>query len=221
MNVLYEDNHIILIEKPINVPTQEDSSKDMDVLRMVKQYLKEKYNKPGDAYCGLVSRLDRPTGGVMVLAKTSKAASRLTTLFQDHQSVIKEYLAVVPSSIEEGGTYEDELVKNHQTNTVEVVKTPSKNSKHAKLTYQVLSRNEDYALVKVRLYTGRSHQIRVQFASRGYPLYGDQRYNPNAKKGQQLALWSYHLSFEHPVSHEIIDVYSVPPKTQPWITLSL
>ena len=217
MNILYEDNHLIVIEKPYNMPSQSDSSKDPDVLRMVKDYLVEKYNKPGDAYVGLVSRLDRPCGGVMILAKTSKAASRLTEAFSKHDTVRKEYLAVIDGILpEDEGVLEDELLKDRRTNTVKAVKKGTPDAKHAQLEYRALSRKENLTLVKIRLITGRPHQIRVQFSSRGYPLYGDQRYNPDPKPHAQLALWSYSLALIHPVKKEPLVITEYPKPTAVW-----
>lgn len=177
---------------------QEDSSKDKDLLNMVKDYIKVKYNKPGDVYAGLVHRLDRPVGGVCVFAKTSKAASRLSKQVSDH-SFKKTYLAVVEDNgLKDSDHFEDYLLKDSKTNTVKV----NKNGKLAILDYELLKRNNNLALVKVHLKTGRSHQIRVQFSSRNHALWGDQRYNKNAKVGQQIALHSYQIEFNHPTTKE-------------------
>lgn len=198
MKVIYEDNHLLVVEKPANVPMQEDSSKDEDLLSMGKAYLKEKYQKPGNVYLGLVHRLDRPVGGVCVFAKTSKAASRLSDEIRRGQ-FHKEYLAVVTDNgLKEKGRFTDKLLKDPKTNTVRV----DENGKEAVLDYEVLKRKDGLALVKINLLTGRSHQIRVQFSSRNHPLWGDQRYNKDSKKGQQLALWSSSLTLIHPVSKE-------------------
>ncbi|MBQ4374385.1 MAG: RluA family pseudouridine synthase [Erysipelotrichales bacterium] len=219
MKVLYEDNHVIVLIKPYNMPTQADKSHDPDVLGMVKDYLIQKYKKPGDAYVGLVSRLDRPCAGVMVVAKTSKAASRLTKAFADHKEIIKEYLAVVDGTIPENeGTYIDQLYKDRNSNTVKVVPKDTPGSKYAELSYKVLSRKEDKTLVKIRLLTGRAHQIRVQFASHGYPLFGDQKYHPSPKPHTQLALWSYRLTFPHPVKKEPVTVTQKPAYVSVWKT---
>lgn len=201
IKVLYEDNHLLVVEKPVNVPMCEDSSGDPDLLNMLKDYLKKKYDKPGNVYLGLVHRLDRPVGGVCVFARTSKAASRLSSQVADHETFKKTYLAVVKDDgLEDKGRFEDKLLKDHKTNTVRV----DENGKRAVLEYEVLKRKEGLALVKVYLKTGRSHQIRVQFASRKHPLYGDQRYNPEARPGQQIALWAYELSFKHPTTSEVL-----------------
>lgn len=201
MNVIFEDNHLLVVEKPINIPMQEDESKDEDLLTLGKKYLKEKYDKPGNVYLGLVHRLDRPVSGVCVFARTSKAASRLSKQVQDH-TFKKTYLAVVEdNNLKDEGHFEDKLLKDHKTNNVKV----DPQGKLALLDYEVLKRKDNLALVRVNLKTGRSHQIRVQFSSRNHPLWGDQRYNKNAKKGQQIALHACSLSFKHPITN--IDLY--------------
>lgn len=167
LKVIYEDNHIIVVEKPVNVPSQQDKTNDIDMLTIIKQYLKEKYNKPGNVYLGLIHRLDRPVGGVMVFAKTSKAAARLSEQVRNKEFK-KKYLAIVDGKIENGsGALEDYLLKNERTNTSKVVKEGTKNAKYAKLEYEVIAYNEetDLSLVKVTLHTGRHHQIRLQFAN--------------------------------------------------------
>jgi len=200
INVLYEDNHLLVIEKPVNIPMCEDSSRDLDLLTMGKQYLKEKYDKPGNVYLGLVHRLDRPVGGIVVFAKTSKAASRLSKQVQD-KTFHKTYLAVVKDNgLKESDELKDYLLKDEKTNTVKV----DPKGKLAILDYEVLKRKDNMALVKVNLKTGRSHQIRVQFSSRGHALYGDQRYNKEAKVGEQIALFASELEFEHPVTKELM-----------------
>ncbi len=204
LNVIYEDNHLLVLEKPINILMQADDTKDEDLLTIVKNYLITKYNKPGDAFLGLVHRLDRPVGGVVVFAKTSKAASRLSNQIRLNK-MHKTYLAVVEHSFdEERATLKDYLYKNKQTNTSSVVNPLHEDSKLAILKYDLISTINDLSLVKIDLVTGRSHQIRVQFASRNHPLWGDQRYNPNVEKDQQIALWAYKLSFEHPITKELL-----------------
>lgn len=213
MNVIYEDNHILVIEKPINVPMQEDESKDLDVIRFTKEYLRVKYNKPGNVFCGLVHRLDRPVGGVVVLAKTSKAASRLSDSVRTHK-MTKKYCAVVVGKLPNEKILIDYLIKDEKTNTSKV--TSDKLGKYSELSYQVLQKKEHISLIQIDLKTGRSHQIRVQFASRQCPLFGDQRYNKDAKVGQQLALWATELSFPHPTTQEVLTFKSELPNTEPW-----
>ena len=206
MKVLYEDNHLLVVEKPVNVPMQEDSSKDEDLLTMAKKYIKEKYQKPGDVYLGLLHRLDRPVGGVCVFARTSKAASRVSKQIAEH-SFQKEYLAVVEDhGLKDQGHFEDRLLKDPKTNMVKV----DPRGKDASLDYEVLKRKDGLALVRIRLHTGRSHQIRVQFSSRSHPLWGDQRYNKKAVKGQQIALWSNRIEFDHPTTGERLSFESKP-----------
>jgi len=213
MKVIYEDNHILVIEKPINVPMQEDSSEDMDVIRLAKEYLKNKYNKPGNVYCGLVHRLDRPVGGVVVLAKTSKAASRLSDSVRTNK-MNKKYCAIVVGQLPNEKVLKDYLIKDDKTNTSRV--TSEKYGKYSELSYKVLDRKDNLSFIQIDLKTGRSHQIRVQFASRNCPLYGDQRYNKDARVGQQIALWATELSFPHPTTQEIVSFESNLPNTEPW-----
>ena len=201
INIIYEDNHLLVVEKPINIPICEDSSGDEDLLNILKKYLKDKYQKPGNVYLGLVHRLDRPVGGVCVFAKTSKAAKRLSAQVSNHEEFKKTYLAVVEDNgLKDSGHFEDKLLKDTKRNIVKV----DDRGKLAILDYEVLKRKENLALVKIYLKTGRSHQIRVQFSSRNHPLYGDQRYNKSAKVGQQIALWAYELSFKHPITSEVL-----------------
>ena len=173
LKVLYEDNHIIVVEKIPNIPSQQDKTNDTDMLALVKAYIKKQYQKPGDVYLGLVHRLDRPVGGVMVFARTSKAAARLseqvrTKIFQ------KEYLTIVDGKLEPSkGTLEDYLLKNERNNISKVVKEGTKNAKLAKLDYETMDYKEDLnlSLLKIKLYTGRHHQIRVQLSSRFHSIY--------------------------------------------------
>ena len=168
LNVIYEDNHIIVVEKPVNIPSQGDKTGDLDMLTIIKKYLKEKYNKPGDVYLGLVHRLDRPTGGIMVFAKTSKAASRLSEQIRENR-FHKKYLAIVDGKMENDvGHFEDYLYKIEKTNTSRIAKKDEKNAKFASLDYEVIKYNKEINLsvVKIDLQTGRHHQIRVQFANR-------------------------------------------------------
>lgn len=197
INVIYEDNHLLVVEKPINVPVQEDSSKDEDLLNILKKYIKEKYSKPGNVYLGLVHRLDRPVGGIMVFAKTSKAASRLSNQIRENKFK-KIYYAVCLNKIDKSGKLVDYLLKDTKKNIVKV----DKNGKKCVLYYERLKYIDNLSLVKITLETGRSHQIRVQLANNGNPLYGDQKYNKYSKVHEQLALFAGELEFEHPISHE-------------------
>ena len=209
--VIYEDNHLLVVEKPQNVLVQADNTNDLDLLTSLKKYIKEKYNKPGEVYLGLVHRLDRPVGGVMVFARTSKAASRLSNMIRMHEFE-KNYLAIVEGKVPDEGVFEDYLLKLENENKTIV----DKNGKYSKLSYKLLSYKDGLSLVKIKLDTGRSHQIRVQFSSRGYALWGDQKYNSKAKVGEQIALWAYELRFKHPVRDEIMDFKCNPPLKYPW-----
>ena len=192
LKVLYEDNHIIVVIKPINVPVCADGSGDLDLLSMVKHYLEKKYNK-NNAFVGLVHRLDRPVGGIMVFAKTSKAASRLSDQIRKGE-IEKKYYAVVMGKTLEKGMFVDKLEKDSKKN----ISFVSNNGKESILEYERIKTNGEMSLVSIDLKTGRSHQIRVQFSYHGFPLYGDQKYNKKAKMHTQIALFAYSLSFLHP-----------------------
>ena len=220
LNVIYEDNHIIVVEKPVNIPSQGDKTGDLDMLTIIRKYLKEKYNKPGEVYLGLVHRLDRPVGGVMVFAKTSKAASRLSEQVRE-KIFKKKYLAVVDGKFEEkNGTLEDYLYKDERNNISKVVNKDKKNAKFAKLDYEVLAYNEvkNLSLVKVNLHTGRHHQIRVQLAHAGHSIFGDQKYGTRGK-GKQIALWAYELTIQHPITKEEMRFKSLPESNGTWCIL--
>lgn len=211
INIIYEDNHLLVVEKKPNVLVQADNTNDLDLLTILKKYLKEKYNKPGNVYLGLVHRLDRPVGGVMVFAKTSKAASRLSEQVRTHQ-MKKEYQAVLCGKAKENDNLQDYLLKDEKINMVKV----DKNGKFAELDYQLIKYCDNLSLVKINLKTGRSHQIRVQFSSRHLPLWGDQRYNKSAKVGEQIALYATSLSFYHPVTKELLSFKINTPDEYPW-----
>ena len=210
INIIYEDNHILVVEKKPNIPVCEDESKDEDLLNILKKYIKEKYNKPGNVYLGLVHRVDRPVGGIMVFAKTSKAASRLSDQVRTHQ-LKKVYYAVVDGNVKESDTLVDKLLKDNKTNITRV----SKNGKEAILDYQKIGYEDNFSLVKINLKTGRSHQIRVQFSSRNHALYGDQKYNKNTKK-DNIALFAKELSFYHPTTKEFMTFTLPLPNRYPF-----
>ena len=217
LKIIYEDNHIIVVEKIPNIPSQGDKTGDIDMLEIIKKYIKEKYNKPGNVYLGLVHRLDRPVGGVMVFAKTSKAASRLSEEVRSRQ-LKKEYLVVVDGKFEKNkDTLEDYLLKNQQKNISRVVKEETKNSKLAKLDYETLKYNSeiDLSVLKVLLHTGRHHQIRVQLSSRGHSIYGDQKYGTRGR-GKQIALWAYKLTIIHPITKKEMTFTSIPELNKTW-----
>ena len=217
LNVLYEDNHVIVVCKPQNIPVQADASEDLDMLTMVKNYVKEKYNKPGEAYIGLVHRLDRPTGGVMVFARTSKAAARLCEAIKSGD-MEKTYLTVVCGTPREKQAYLTHyLKKNEKTNTVMVVPQTTEGAKKAELSYRVLESKNGVSLLSVDLITGRSHQIRVQMATIGTPLYADVKYGgEKAIRGSHLALWATELKFTHPTTGKRMTFRVFPPENQPF-----
>lgn len=218
LKILYEDNHLIVVIKPQNMPTQGDKSGDESLLDKVKRYIKVTYNKPGNAFVGLVHRLDRPTGGVMVFAKTSKAAERLCAQIRDGDFE-KKYLAVtVGVPRDRARLLSDLLIKDTASNTVKVVPSMTEGAKRAELTYKVLEDREKIALLDIKLLTGRSHQARVQLKNIGHPIFGDVRYGGDVlAKGYHLALWAYQLTFVHPVT-QVSMVFKVFPPTQdmPW-----
>lgn len=200
LNVLYEDNHLIVVEKKPNVLSQSDVTGDMDLLTMVKSYVKKKYDKPGNVYIGLVHRLDRPVGGVMVFARTSKAAKRLNEQIKNHE-FNKTYVAVLDGILKKE---KDELVnylyKDSKTGISKVVDKHFTGGKLSKLNYEVIGYYKNKTIVKVKLITGRHHQIRLQFKALGYPLYGDQLYGK--ENNEQIRLYAYLLAFNHPVTKE-------------------
>ena len=215
--ILHEDNHIIVVLKPQNIPTCEDSSGDKDLLNMIKDYIKVTYNKPGNVYLGLVHRLDRPTGGVMVFAKSSKAAARLSEQIKDGDFEKRYFTVLCGPPKEEKATLTHYMKKNAVNNMVYVCPPTVDGAKFAELEYQVLDSKDDISLVDVRLHTGRSHQISVLMNAIGCPVYGDMRYGGEKEKKGYLALWSYYLSFTHPVSKERMVFRVQPPKDiNPW-----
>lgn len=220
MKIIYEDNHIIVVEKPVNIPSQSDKTEDEDMLKIIKKYLIEKYNKPGDAYVGLIHRLDRPVGGVMVFAKTSKAASRLSEQVRNKE-FIKKYLAIVNGKVTRSGILEDYLLKNERINTSKVVKKGTKNAKYANLEYEPMYYNPDIdlTLLKIKLNTGRHHQIRVQLSNMGHPIYGDQKYGDRGK-GKQINLWAYKITIKHPITKEEMTFESWPKHEGSWVCLN-
>ena len=217
VKVIYEDNHLLVVEKPVNILSQGDDTNDKDMVNLLKNYVKEKYNKPGNVFIGLVHRLDRPVGGIMVFAKTSKAASRLSEQVRN-KSFKKTYRAVINGNMNKNkDNLKDYLYKNKKTNMVSVVNKNHKEAKNAELDYKTLQSKNNFSLVEIDLKTGRPHQIRVQFSSRNHPLFGDQRYGQNLNKvGQQIALWSYKLEITHPTTKEPMEFICEPPKEYPW-----
>jgi 23S rRNA pseudouridine1911/1915/1917 synthase len=221
LEIIYEDNHILVAIKPAGVLSQADASGKPDMLNMLKADLKERYQKPGAVYLGLIHRLDQPVSGLMVFARTSKAAARLSEQVRLRQ-IGKYYLAVVQGIPKpERATLTDDLVKDNRQNRVRVAAAGQ--GQTAILTYEVLAADEarKVSLLQNELGTGRSHQIRVQLASRGWPLWGDRKYGTSdpAVSGagsQNLALFACRLRFRHPTRDEILDFRAAPPDSEPW-----
>lgn len=219
--VLYEDNHLLVVLKPPGTPSQEDESGDPDMLTLLKQDLKERHNKPGNVFLGLVHRLDRPVGGVMLFAKTSKAASRLSESVRS-RSFDKTYAAVVRGQpAKAAARLQHYLLKDSRTNTVACTASSVPGSKEAVLDYETVATAGHTSLIAVKLHTGRPHQIRVQMAEIGCPLIGDHKYSAGGRKGGQtaharIALWSTSIRVDHPVTKESLLFRSAPPLTEPW-----
>ena len=216
-DIVYEDNHLLVVIKPHNIAVQEDESKDDDLLNLLKNYIKVRDNKPGNVFLGLVHRLDRPTGGVMVFAKTSKCASRLTEQLKNKE-MRKTYLTVVlgkPNQLKSRLTAY--LVKDEKNNIVNLATRSDYGAKEAILDYELLDTNSNMSLIKVNLLTGRSHQIRVQMSKQNNTvIYGDFKYGDKAHGGN-LALWAYELKFNHPTTQKPM-VFKVLPDVEkaPW-----
>jgi 23S rRNA pseudouridine1911/1915/1917 synthase len=209
IKTLFEDNHVLVVEKPVNIPVQGDATGDRDLLEILKNYIAHKYEKPGNVFLGLVHRLDRPVGGVMVFARTSKAASRLSDEIRRNQ-VEKIYHAVVIGKSPENGELVHWLVKDEQTNMVSVYDREVSSSKRAVLRFRRIGHANNLSLLQIELETGRPHQIRVQCAAIGHPLWGDQRYNQaGSESGQQIALFASSLTFNHPTTKERL-TFSLP-----------
>lgn len=214
LEVLYEDNHIIAINKRNNELVQGDNTGDQPLSDRVKQYIKEKYNKPGDVYLGLPHRLDRPVSGVILFARTSKALVRLNEMFQNKEEITKTYWAIVQKKPElEHDTLTGYILKNHEKNKSNLFTKARNGAKFCSLDYTLLSRTQNYYLIEIDLHTGRHHQIRCQLAKMGCPIKGDLKYGyprPNEDKG--ISLHARKISFIHPVKKERITIKARPPK---------
>ena len=208
--IVYEDNHLLVAVKPPNQLTQGDATGDEALLDELKGYIKVKYQKPGEVYLGLVHRLDRPVGGLVAFARTSKAASRLSDQVRTH-AMHRDYLAVVENgdSLADEGVLHNWLTKDEATGNVRAVKNGTPGSQEARLSYRVLSRKNSTALVHVVLETGRKHQIRVQFLTAGHPLVYDMRYG-HGERGQNIALWGAMLTLTHPTQKQLVTFTSRP-----------
>ena len=199
---------MLVAVKPPNMLSQADRTGDTDMLTELKEYIKVKYAKPGRVYLGLVHRMDRPVGGLMVFARTSKAAARLSAQVATHE-MGREYLCVVTGPVQDSFTLTDYLVKDSRLNRVEVCEADVKGAQEAILHGECIERREGTTLCAISLETGRNHQIRVQMAHAGAPLWGDNRYG-HGIPGQQIALWGYKLTFTHPTTRETMTFYDVP-----------
>ncbi len=218
MKVLYEDNHIIVVNKQSGEIVQGDKTGDTPLSDIVKAWLKEKYNKPGNVFLGVVHRLDRPVSGIVLFAKTSKALPRLNKLFAEHEKVRKTYWAIVANKPpQESGTLTHWLTRNEKTNTAKAYDHEVPNSKKAVLDYQLIAASDRYYLLEIQLHTGRHHQIRCQLAKIGCPIKGDLKYGaPRSNPDGSICLHARHLELEHPVSHEIISITAPVPQDTLW-----
>ncbi len=217
MEVLYEDNHLIAVNKSGNDLVQGDHTGDISLDQQVKQYLKEKYNKPGNVYLGVTHRLDRPVSGVVLFAKTSKSLSRINRLFKE-KSVDKIYWTIVKHPPElPHGYLKHYLVRNSQKNKSFSYDEPRKDSKQAVLTYKILASSDRYHLLEIRPETGRHHQIRSQLSRIGSPIKGDLKYGfPRSNKNGGISLHARQISFIHPVQKRTISIIADPPKDNLW-----
>ena len=221
MEIIYEDNHLIIVNKSCGEIVQGDRTGDKPLVEMVKDYLKMKYGKPGNVFCGVIHRLDRPVMGLVVFAKTSKALSRMNRLFQERE-VRKIYWAITRNKpVEKEGTLTNYIYSVEKNNKSYISSSPENGALKAVLDYRVISESDNYHLIEVELHTGRKHQIRVQLSSIGCPIKGDlkygyQRSNPDGG----ISLQSHRIVFVHPVSGELIDVTAPVPEENLWEVLA-
>ena len=213
LDVLYEDNHVIVVVKPQNIPSQPDASGDVDMLSLVKEYVKVKYNKAGEAFIGLVHRLDRPTGGIMVFARNSKSASRLSAQLKDGTLEKIYYTVTNKCPKEKKGLLVNYIKKDLRENKASIVPLSEKGAKRAELFYEVLEEKDKFVLLKIKLQTGRGHQIRLQLANIGCTVYGDAKYSGKNKQisTKNLALWAGELKFKHPTQDKVLIFKVAPP----------
>ena len=221
MTVVYEDNHIIIVNKTASEIVQGDKTGDVPLSETVKQYLKEKYHKPGNVFIGVTHRLDRPVNGLVVFAKTSKALSRLNEMFKNSE-VKKTYWAIVKQTpAETEGELVNYLVRNEKQNKSYAYDTEKPGSKKAILHYRLIARSDNYSLLEVDLKTGRHHQIRCQLAKMGCPIKGDLKYGfPRSNPDGSICLHARRVRFVHPVSKELIDVVAPVPSDNLWRSLT-
>lgn len=222
MTVLYEDNHLIIINKQTGEIVQGDKTGDTPLSDIVKVWLKEKHGKPGNVYLGVVHRLDRPVSGVVLFAKTSKALPRLNKMFAEHDKVSKTYWAIVQSRPKETqGTLTHWITRNEKNNTARAYDHEVPESKKAVLDYKLIASSERYHLLEIHLHTGRHHQIRCQLAKIGCPIKGDLKYGaPRSNPDGSISLHARNLTLEHPVSHKIISITAPVPNDKLWVAIS-
>ncbi len=222
MTVLYEDNHIIAVNKTCSEIVQGDKTGDAPLSEIVKAYIKDKYNKPGEVFLGVTHRLDRPTSGVVLFARTSKALARLNAMFQSHEQIHKTYWAIVQGKPKlPEARLENYLIRNEKQNKSYIAKQGAKDAKLAILSYKTLTVGEHYSLLEISLETGRHHQIRCQLAAIGCPVKGDLKYG--AKRSNPdggICLHARQIEFEHPVSHEQINIIAPTPEDSLWQQLT-
>ena len=221
MTVLYEDNHLIIVNKQAGEIVQGDKTGDTPLSDIVKDWLKEKHNKPGNVYLGVVHRLDRPVSGVVLFAKTSKALPRLNKMFAEHDKVSKTYWAIVQNRPQASkGTLTHWLTRQEKNNTARAYDREVPGSKKAVLDYELIASGERYHLLEIHLHTGRHHQIRCQLAKMGCPIKGDLKYGaPRSNPDGSISLHARNLTLEHPVSHERISVTAPVPDDRLWLAL--
>lgn len=222
MTVLYEDNHLIIVNKQAGEIVQGDKTGDAPLSDIVKDWLKEKHNKPGNVYLGVVHRLDRPVSGVVLFAKTSKALPRLNKMFAEHDKVSKTYWAIVQNRPQmPKGTLMHWLTRQEKNNTARAYDREVPGAKKAVLDYELIASGDRYHLLEIHLHTGRHHQIRCQLAKMGCPIKGDLKYGaPRSNPDGSISLHARNLTLEHPVSHETISVTAPVPDDRLWLALS-
>ena len=222
MTILYEDNHLVIVNKQAGEIVQGDKTGDTPLSDFVKDWLKEKYNKPGNVYLGVVHRLDRPVSGVVLFAKTSKALPRLNKMFAEHNKVNKTYWAIVQNRpLEPQGTLTHWLTRQEKNNTARAYDREVPGSKKAVLDYELIASGDKYYLLEIHLHTGRHHQIRCQLAKIGCPIKGDLKYGaPRSNPDGSISLHARTLTLEHPVNHESISVTAPVPDDKLWLALS-
>lgn len=222
MTILYEDNHLVIVNKQAGEIVQGDKTGDTPLSDIVKDWLKEKYNKPGNVYLGVVHRLDRPVSGVVLFAKTSKALPRLNKMFAEHNKVNKTYWAIVQNHPQKPqGTLTHWLTRQEKNNTARAYDREVPGSKKAVLDYELIASGDRYHLLEIHLHTGRHHQIRCQLAKIGCPIKGDLKYGaPRSNPDGSISLHARTLTLEHPVNHESISVTAPVPDDKLWLALS-